>query len=119
MNRKDSIIIQKVISEIVMVQSLIKGFSEISFLQDEKTQRAVSMTLINIGELVKNLSIDMRLKFPNVPWKAIAGLRDIVAHRYQTIKMEDIWLTVNTDNVSLKSMLNDILSKEHTEAPNS
>ncbi len=48
------------------------------------------MTLINIGELVKLLPLDFRQDHDDVPWREAAGLRDVVAHKYQTIRMEDV-----------------------------
>jgi uncharacterized protein with HEPN domain len=53
------------------------GKDERSFLADEKLMRATCMTLINIGELVKNLSEECRLAHVQIPWKDMAGLRDI------------------------------------------
>ncbi len=100
------------LSEIDVIDFLLKNYSEEEFLIDEKTQRAVAMTLINIGELVKNLSMELRLSYPQVPWRSISGLRDIVAHKYQTIRMEDIWITVNADIKSLKDMLESIVKDE-------
>lgn len=71
--------------------------------------RAVGMTVINIGELVKNLTGETRLSYPQIPWKAISGFRDIAAHKYQTLRMEDVYETVVTDFPSLKKQIEDIL----------
>lgn len=65
--------------------------------RDEILKRAVCMTVINIGELVKNLSDSCRKTYPVVPWKAISGFRDIAAHKYQTLRMEDVYETVTVD----------------------
>lgn len=65
--------------------------------RDEILKRAVCMTVINIGELVKNLSDSCRKTYPAVPWKAISGFRDIAAHKYQTLRMEDVYETVTVD----------------------
>ncbi len=62
MNNKERIIIMKVISEISVIEKMILGYSEVSFFSDEKTQRAVSMTLINIGELVKSHQLNLEKK---------------------------------------------------------
>jgi len=67
------------------------------------------MTLINIGELAKSLSYDFRETCTGLPWRAITGLRDIVAHKYQTLKMEDIWLTCASDIPQLKAKLNEVV----------
>ncbi len=53
------------------------------------------MTVINIGELVKNITDETRKKYTKIPWKAIAGIRDIAAHKYQTLRMEDVYYTSN------------------------
>jgi len=54
--------------------------------------RAVCTTLINIGELVKNLTDDFRNTNKQIPWKDLAGLRDVTAHGYFTLRMPDIWI---------------------------
>ena len=80
--------------------------------QDEKLKRAVGMTVINIGELVKNVSDELRSLHREVPWKAIAGMRDIAAHKYQTLRMEDVYNTVTMDFPDLKEMLTAIVETE-------
>ena len=67
------------------------------------------MTVINIGELVKNLSEETRAAYPHIPWKAIAGFRDIAAHKYQTLRMEDVYETAATDFPALREQIKDIL----------
>ena len=58
MENRDSQIIKKILMEIDVLEEMIKGFDLEKFVEDERTKRAVCMTLINIGELVKNLRID-------------------------------------------------------------
>ena len=85
------------------------GCSLEQFRQSEMLMRAVGMTVINIGELVKSLSDETRAAYPSVPWKAIAGFRDVAAHKYQTLRMEDVYETVVTDFPSLKEKIETIL----------
>lgn len=68
------------------------------------------MTLINIGELVKNLTEEFKSNYNHIPWKAIAGMRDITVHKYQTLKMGDVWVTLENEIPSLKAELNKILT---------
>lgn len=70
------------------------------------------MTVINIGELIKNLSENCRREYPAVPWKAIAGFRDIAAHKYQTLRMEDVYETVFADFPALRQKIIQILNQE-------
>lgn len=64
---------------------------------------------IDIGELIKNVSDDTRKDHPDIPWKAIAGMRDIAAHKYQTLRMEDVYNTVCADFPILKEQLNKLI----------
>ena len=114
MQRRDKIVLQKVVGEIDIGLKLLGAASLESFLSDEMQKRAVSMTVINIGELIKNVSDELRLLHHEVPWKAVAGMRDIAAHKYQTLRMEDVYNTVKTDFPLLRIMLNKILKEDCT-----
>ncbi len=78
MQRRDRIIFNKIISETDICTQMLENISLEKFLADEKLKRACAMTVINIGELVKNLTDETRLKYNHISWKAIAGIRDIV-----------------------------------------
>ena len=54
----------------------------------------------------------MRQSHKEVPWKEAAGMRDLTAHKYQTLRMEDVYSTVKTDFISLKEQLQNILEHE-------
>ena len=79
MNR-DEASLMAILREISSVPGMMKGYSMERFLKSEKTQKAICMTLLNIGELVKGISDDFKNRNPSVSWKEIAGLRDITAH---------------------------------------
>ena len=105
MQRRDKIILQKILSEINIAFEMLGDTKQEAFLSDEKLKRAVGMTVINIGELVKNISDELREEHREVPWKAVAGMRDIAAHKYQTLRMEDVYNTVTMDFPELKQAL--------------
>lgn len=54
----------------------------------------------------------MKEKYNNVPWKAVAGMRDVTAHKYQTLRMEDVYNTVKADFPLLKEEIESILKSE-------
>ena len=72
-------------------------------------KRALGMTVINIGELVKNVTEETRKEYSGIPWKAAAGMRDITAHTYQRLRREDVYTTVKEDFVVLKEQLKEII----------
>ena len=111
MPRRDMIILNKVLSEIDIGIEMLGGNSCEDFISNEMLKRAVCMTVINIGELIKSISANMREKHPEVPWKAVAGMRDVTAHKYQTLRLEDVYNVVKVDLPVLKKQLTDILSE--------
>ena len=90
---------------------MLNGCSQDDFLKNEILKRPVCMTVINIGELVKGLSNESRLQYAKIPWKQIAGFRDIAAHKYAALNMKDVYTTVINDLPELKKDISDILSK--------
>ena len=73
MNRRDEIILRKVLSELDVARIMLNGSSLQNFLYNEMLKRAVCMTVINVGELVKNLTEECRLSHPEVAWKKSPG----------------------------------------------
>ena len=112
MLRRDRIILQKVIAEIDIGLSMLGSSSMEAFLSSEILKRALGMTTINIGELIKNISPELRGEYRDIPWKAIAGMRDITAHKYQTLRMEDVYNTVKIDFPVLKQQFQNLLNSK-------
>ena len=112
MERRDRILLEKVLRELAVAREMMADSSLDEFLQNEMLMRATSMTVINFGELVKNLTEETRFANPQVPWKAIAGFRDIAAHQYQTLRMEDVYETVTADFPLLREQIKAILQRE-------
>ena len=109
MRHRDEVILTKILSEISIAQEMLGVLSLAEFEANELLKRAICMTVINIGELVKNLSDECHEKCPAVPWRAIAGFRDIAAHKYQTLKMADVYETVKTAFPNLYMKISQLL----------
>ena len=109
MSRRDKVILQKVISEIDIGAGMRGNAPYEDFVADEKLKRAICMTVINIGELIKNITDETRGRYSYIPWKAVAGMRDLTAHKYQTLRMEDVYSTVKQDFPKLKADLEKVL----------
>ena len=92
MTKREISILTKIIEEATTVSNMLRGIDEQGFLANDEKMRATCMTLINIGELIKNLDFEFRQKHPNIPWKDMAGLRDVAAHGYFALRMNDIWI---------------------------
>ena len=115
MKHRDLTLIRKISAEIEIAMEILGRQSADDFERDEIKKRAVCMTVINVGELVKNLSDEIRQKYHTLPWREAAGLRDIAAHQYLTLRMADVWLTVKRDFPALLFQLQTILNQETDE----
>jgi uncharacterized protein with HEPN domain len=112
MTRRNRIIIEKIIKEVEEANLIIHDIDMQTFLESEIHKRAVCMTLLNVGELVKNLTSDFRLSNDHVPWKDFSGFRDVAAHGYFTIRMEAVWGYVVNDALGLAELLKNILKSD-------
>ena len=80
---------------------------------DEMRFDAVLLNLHIIGEAVKNLPPEWRQKHSDVPWRAIAGLRDFVAHAYFALDLDILWNAIREEIPQLLQRVQRILEEEH------
>ena len=77
--------------------SFVQGIDRKQFETALMCQSAVMRQLEIIGEAAKNISPTFRASHPEVPWKKMAGLRDILIHAYHDLDLDWIWETVQND----------------------
>lgn len=58
-------------------------------------QDAILRRITIIGEATKRLSKDFRDQHPTIPWKEIAGMRDVITHAYDEVDLDEVWTVVN------------------------
>ena len=72
----------------------------------------MAMSIIRVGELLKNLSPEIRLENPQIVWKDIAGFRDIAAHKYDTLRMRDVYSTIKDEFPERQIQIEKILESD-------
>jgi uncharacterized protein with HEPN domain len=88
-----------------------QGLDQDAFLQDLKTQSAVSHQLMVLGEAVKRLSDEFCAQHPEIPWRQIAGMRDRLIHGYDVVDLDEVWLVLEKDLPELLKELEPLLPK--------
>lgn len=86
-----------ILTNIKRIEDFTKGMSFDKFVSDEKTVYAVIRGLEIIGEAVKNLPVSLKLKYPKVPWRQMAGMRDRLTHVYFGVKIDVVWHTITVE----------------------
>ncbi len=73
-----------------------------AFDADELIQTWIVHHIEVIGEASRALSPDVQVRFPDIPWRAIIGMRNIIAHQYFGIDLDAVWSVVAHDLPDLK-----------------
>ncbi len=114
MKRNMELYLQDMLESILSIEEYTKDISEDKFCSDRLIQDAVVRRLEIIGEAAKNVDADFRNRHPQIPWKKIAGMRDIIAHEYFGVRLDRIWDVVKGDLPQLKEMIRSMIKEENT-----
>jgi uncharacterized protein with HEPN domain len=101
--RDYSIYLKDILSAIESIEAFSAGMDYDIFVADDKTMSAVIRKLEIIGEAVKQLPEDIRIRHSNVPWKRIAGMRDKLIHFYFGVEPQLVWQTIHNRLPALKT----------------
>lgn len=79
------------------------------FMNKTYLQDAVVRQLEIIGEATKRVSDEFRLKHTKIPWRRMAGLRDVLIHDYMGVDIDAVWQVTQRDIPELKKYIRKIL----------
>jgi len=82
-----------------------------SITKDNVYKNALSMSILQIGELVNVLSKEFRTAHDTIPWREIKRMRDKAAHHYWTFEIDILWETVTEDIAPLKGYCENCINK--------
>lgn len=109
MTQKDDLaFIMHILDSINAIEKFSKGLTKDKLTSNRLKQSAIIREIEIIGEAVKNISEQLKQKFPEVEWKNIAGTRDKMIHHYFGVDLNIVWDIVKKDLPSLRKKIEHI-----------
>jgi len=108
MTRENRLYIDDMIKSIEVIEDYMAGLTEKDFKSDTLKQDGIARRIEIIGEASKNITNDFKKKHPEIPWRKIAGMRDILIHAYFGVNLDRIWEVVKKDLPKLKKQIKKI-----------
>ncbi|HKZ33736.1 MAG TPA: DUF86 domain-containing protein [Candidatus Nanoarchaeia archaeon] len=102
MKRNMGLFINDILENIGLIEGSIQKISEEGFKQNKLLIDATLRRLEIIGEAAKNIPQSFKEKYPRIPWREIAGFRDILTHSYFGVNFDRVWHVIKKDLSNLK-----------------
>ncbi|MGG6269398.1 HepT-like ribonuclease domain-containing protein [Leptolyngbya sp. AN03gr2] len=105
--------IQDILDAIAKIQRYTTNLTIEEFQAvDDMVTQAVLYNFVIIGEAIRNVPDSLQQRYPHIPWRRIAGTRNVVAHEYFQVNMAILWNTIQNDLPGLATQLEDLLDRE-------
>lgn len=106
MSKRDiRVFIEDIWESIEKIESYVSEISEHEFNLNTEKQDAIIRRLEIIGEATKNIPTEFRNAYPEIPWKNMAGMRDVIIHEYFGVTLGLIWRVATVDVIELKEKI--------------
>jgi len=113
MKKTINVYVQDILDSLIKIEEYTtnKSITKSEFLKDVQNQDSVLRRLEIIGEAAKKIPQSFRHQHSHIPWKAIAGLRDVLIHDYNQVNINRVWQVIIKDLPKLKKDLLGIQEK--------
>jgi len=110
LDERQSGLLRDMLDSAALIQGYLRGVDRESFLADSEKQDAVLRRPEIIGEAASRLTPETQARFPQIPFRAMRGMRNIIARDYGELDMDLVWTTASGDLAALIAALGECLS---------
>jgi uncharacterized protein with HEPN domain len=96
-NHDDTIALRQMLDHAKRIRRLLSGYEKSAFEHDERSYFAILHLLAIVGEAANCVQPETRERYPEVPWRALVGMRNRIIHGYDVVDVDIIWDTVSND----------------------
>ena len=112
MKKDDTVYLHHILDSIRLIQKHTNEIDYETFLNDELVYNTVIRQLEIIGEASNHISDNVIYDIPDIPWKDIVSMRNILVHDYFEIDLQDVWKTAKNDLIILKEKIQIYLNQK-------
>jgi uncharacterized protein with HEPN domain len=94
---RDEVTLSDIVEACRAIEEFLQGIDRETFLEDRKTRSATLHELLVLGEATKRLSQEFRAGHSEIPWSAMAGMRDVLIHGYDQVDLEQVWKSASVE----------------------
>jgi uncharacterized protein with HEPN domain len=109
--KRNEVYFRDIIESIDIIKNYTQDKGINDFSNDQLLQDGVIRRLEIIGEAVKKIDPNLKAKYPNIKWRQIAGMRDVLIHDYFGVNIKRVWNVIESDLDNLKSELLSIMKE--------
>jgi uncharacterized protein with HEPN domain len=111
LKRDQRLYLDDIFYAIEKIENYVEGLSFDEFSADSKTVDAIVRNFEIIGEATKRIPLETKEKYPQIPWKMMAGTRDKLIHEYFGVSLQTLWKAVKEDLPPVKRAIESLLAK--------
>jgi uncharacterized protein with HEPN domain len=96
-DEKQAGLLRDMLDSALQIRTYLAGMSHEAFLANIEKQDAVLRRFEIVGEAASRVSPETQAFFPNLPFRSMRGMRNIIAHDYGEVDLDQVWVTATTD----------------------